>query len=252
VYYWLFLAVLGITTTGIKILKTKSNWYLFKSNSLLYFFIFIMSGAVDWDKYITDYNLKHAGSIASLDKRYLVSLSETNLKQLYDIKDHRDFNTDSIYHYGYYSRAQSNTAGLGNKLYSFLADTNNCWQSFNFRKARVAREIHDLQAAGKITSLDLSGNYITTLRPVYRLRELKELKLGAFDSDAFGGIVNFPKLEKLSVVDIDDKNFKYLEKLAHLETIVIYYYYSAVDANELTAKLTTTYPRLKVEQVKIE
>ncbi|MBA2612428.1 MAG: DUF4173 domain-containing protein [Bacteroidetes bacterium] len=199
VYYWLLLASIGLITTFIKIYKTRSAWYLFKSNSLFAYIILVLSAAIDWDKYISDQNLSRIKYIASLDKKYLISLSETNLAQLYTIKNDKDFNTDSLYHFEY-SYGYQNARWLDYKLYRFFENNAKLdWKSFNYRKQRVLSEIKDLNNKELITSLDLSSSCIYSLKPIFSIFNIKELILKNGRLASLNDLNNFPKLQKLDL-----------------------------------------------------
>ncbi|HXU28904.1 MAG TPA: DUF4153 domain-containing protein, partial [Bacteroidia bacterium] len=200
VYYWLFMAALGLGSTYVKLWKTKSNWFLFKSNSFMAYLVLVASAGIDWDKFIGDFNISNIKNIASLDKRYLISLSETNLARLYTIKDKAGFDVDSVYHYQYGYNSFSNSANLDSKLYDYLQ--NNCkddWRLFSFRKQRVLEELNDLNSNEKIRSLDYTEKYLTTLKPLFSINNLKELNLKNCGLWHLSELGNFQKLETLNL-----------------------------------------------------
>lgn len=218
VYYWLFMAALGLISTIHKVLYTKSAWYMVKNNALFAFVVLIFSAGVDWDKLISDFNLARVPTVASLDKRYLISISETNLAQLYRIKSHRDFNTDSSYHYQSY-RESKNTADLDAKLVLFLANNYNTdWRSFSLRTARVMHEIQDLNKSGKLLSLDLTRAYLLDMRALGALSNVRKLEIDTYGS--WIEIVNsFKKLDTVCLNYFDDKKIPALTKLPKLKAI---------------------------------
>ncbi|MDQ1085727.1 DUF4173 domain-containing protein [Siphonobacter sp. SORGH_AS_1065] len=79
VYIWLLLTGLGLFTTLLKIHQKKTNAYLFRVNSWITYFVFILMVAMPWAKIITHYNLNYS---RSLDLSYLFSLHPSNLPQL--------------------------------------------------------------------------------------------------------------------------------------------------------------------------
>lgn len=218
VYYWLFMAALGLISTIHKVLYTKSAWYMVKNNALFAFVVLVFSAGVDWDKRISDFNLARVPNVASLDKRYLISISETNLAQLYRIKSHRDFNTDSSYHYQSY-RESKNTADLDAKLVLFLANNYNTdWRSFSLRTARVMHEIQDLNKSGKLLSLDLTRAYLLDMRALGALSNVRKLEIDTYGS--WIEIVNsFKKLDTVCLNYFDDKKIPALTKLPKLKAI---------------------------------
>lgn len=64
--------------------------------------VMVLSGSIDWDLMITRYNFNHSDQLASLDKKYLLSLASSNLPELYSIRNKEGFNVDSSYSYRHY------------------------------------------------------------------------------------------------------------------------------------------------------
>lgn len=199
VYYWLLLAAIGLITTFLKIVKEQLNRYIFRITSFIAYIILVLSAVLDWDKYISDYNISKIKYLSSLDKKYLISLSESNLAQLFALKNNVDFNTDSLYHYEYQYH-YLNTAKLDAKLFDYLKNNEtDTWKSFTLRKQRVLEEIKKLNAAEKITSLDLSMKDIYSLSPVFSIDNLKDLNLQNSSISKLNELEHFKKLEKLNL-----------------------------------------------------
>ncbi|MDO5970911.1 DUF4173 domain-containing protein [Flavivirga aquimarina] len=75
VLIYLLLTIIGLLTTLIKVKQIKNFWYLFRVNTLTAFTILIISSTINWDNYITHYNLNYA---QSMDFNYLLDLSDNN------------------------------------------------------------------------------------------------------------------------------------------------------------------------------
>ncbi|GAA3639141.1 DUF4153 domain-containing protein [Flavivirga jejuensis] len=75
VLIYLLLTIIGLLTTSIKVKQIKNFWYLFRVNTLTAFTILIISSTINWDNYITYYNLNYA---QSMDFNYLLNLSNNN------------------------------------------------------------------------------------------------------------------------------------------------------------------------------
>lgn len=180
VYYWLALAITGLITTTLKIRRIEKAWYLLRVNSLIAFVILVISSSIDWDKWIGDYNFSHIRYIASLDKKYLIDLSETNLKQLYKIKNQKEFETDSVYHYNY-KYHYSNKSALDVKLYNFLVNNyQKDWRSFSFRTKRILKEIEETSTSNGLDTFDLSEAHVSSLKPILSLKGIKEIRFPYF------------------------------------------------------------------------
>jgi len=239
VYYWLFMAAIGLSILFIKIYKVRSAWYLFKINSFIVYILLIASASIDWDGYISTYNLSKVKYIASLDKKYLISLSETNLAQLYAIKNDKDFNTDSMYHYEYNYGYQNNKR-LDDDLYFFLKNQQkNDWRSFSLRKQKVFNELINLNAKNTITDLDVSQSYYSSLQPFFYINNIKELNCNGCRIQDLSELKHFKKLQKLNISDnnlaaLD--SFPLLTELTHL----------FVGGNLITGLKELSAPNLKV------
>lgn len=218
VYYWLLMAVFGLVTTFWKIQNSRSGWYLFKTNAIIAYVLLVLSACVDWDKLIGNYNLSHSSLLASLDKKYLLAISEVNLPKLYEVKDQDGFNVDSVYHYRYGYNSESNRQRLDKKLYNYLWDMkNDDWRSFSYRKERILNELYALNKQGKINSLDFSGSYIQTLKPVSFLDNIKELNVSQCDISALSELTDF---KKLRILNLDGNGIPSLDSLPYFKELV--------------------------------
>lgn len=207
VYVYLGLTLIGLASTFIKVAKQKSNWYLFRVNPQAYYAVMVLSCLINWDLYITHFNINKAvHENKKLEKYYLVDLSFKNLPDLlmlndsikaYDDYEARDyyFSLRGTYFYSFKS-------GLDKKLYDFLKDynTDSDWQSYCVEKSRVYHEILDLNAKGEIKSLELNNEYsISTLKPLYPLNNIQDLRLDNNVMRNVKELAHFPKLKKVSL-----------------------------------------------------
>ncbi len=72
---YLFLTLIGLITTFLKVSKVKNLWFLFRINTQTAFVLLMILSVVNWDNSITKYNINHA---QSLDLNYLINLSDNN------------------------------------------------------------------------------------------------------------------------------------------------------------------------------
>ncbi|PQJ79250.1 DUF4153 domain-containing protein [Polaribacter porphyrae] len=75
VLFFLMATSLGLMSTYFKVQKTKNLWYLFRKNTQIAFAVLILSSTLNWDKFITYYNINYA---EQLDLKYLINLSDNN------------------------------------------------------------------------------------------------------------------------------------------------------------------------------
>ena len=87
VFIFLLLALFGLFTVFVKIQKTKSNFYLLRTNALAAIFVLSFSAFFNWDVIIAKYNFKQADK-SFLHLEFLSKLSDKALPYLdYSIDD---------------------------------------------------------------------------------------------------------------------------------------------------------------------
>ncbi|TXD82018.1 DUF4173 domain-containing protein [Subsaximicrobium wynnwilliamsii] len=84
VYVYIFMTLIGLLTTFLKVLNLKNLAFLFRSNTQVAFMTLLLLSGVNWDRRITQYNLTQA---QDFDMDYLIKLSNRNAILLYDLKD---------------------------------------------------------------------------------------------------------------------------------------------------------------------
>ena len=73
VLFYLLICVASIMLCFIKLVKIKSFWFLIRSSGVSVLFLLVIFFTVNWNKIITDYNLKHI-EFSRLDFEYLYSI----------------------------------------------------------------------------------------------------------------------------------------------------------------------------------
>jgi hypothetical protein len=242
VYYWLGMAAVGLLSTVHKIAARKTWWYMFRLNTYTAFAVLVLSAGLDWDRFITRYNISHVPTLYSLDKRYLLSLSETNVKDLHELKGKPGFNADSVYHY-YFQNWMPSSEALDYKLYRFLEKYSLDWRSYNCRSARVYRETNAILT--ETDSLNFLHYSRIDLRVLGSCSKLKDLKLAQLDSSAYRNLHLFPKLSKLSLFSMYEGELNRLGALRTLDTLVIY---NTTDS--ITARVKRALPSLHLVHIK--
>lgn len=79
VHVYIFLTLIGLVTTFLKVMKIKNMVFLFRINTAIAFVTLMAFSTINWDYNITTYNLNNANSY---DLNYLIGLSESNAIQL--------------------------------------------------------------------------------------------------------------------------------------------------------------------------
>ncbi|MES2285415.1 MAG: DUF4153 domain-containing protein [Bacteroidota bacterium] len=244
VYIWLLLVLIGLMTTFVKILKAKSNWYLFRTNGWLFYFVLLFSCFINWDVIVTNFNINRAEQKHKpLDASYLVSLSERNIPQLLVLNDSikNQANTDDMYdtRSDSYNYVEINyKSALNHKLYRFLDEMDKMeWQSICFEKKRVYRELSLMKQ--NIKEIDLQNYYLQTLKPlamltdlqtiyfsINNLNDLRELKMFTslenlyLNSNRFDSIDYFPAMNNLKILSLSNNNIKSISPLKSVPNIL--------------------------------
>lgn len=243
VYIWLLLVLIGLMTTFVKILKAKSNWYLFRTNGWLFYCVLLFSCFINWDVIVTNFNINRAEQKHKpLDASYLVSLSERNIPQLLALNDSikNQANTGDMYdtRSDSYNYVEINyKPALNYKLYRFLDEMDKMeWQSICFEKKRVHRELALLKQ--NIKEIDLQNYYLQTLKPLAmlsdlqslyfsnnNLNDLRELKMFSnlenlyLNSNRFDSIDHFPVMNSLKILSLSSNNIKSISPLKNVPNL---------------------------------
>jgi hypothetical protein len=266
VYVFLSLSLVGLLFTFLKIKQTKSAWYLVRQNFEAWFLILGLCSLINWDKLISDYNIKHAKNIQVLDKAYLIGLSYANLPELTQIVFKNT--PDSLFKLNADPWSNYDLKRLSSKIYDFINDKQaETWQSFNLRDHQIDTKMQVLINEKVITGLALDHNYDLQLKKLSDFHYIKFLSLANIPQD-FELIAFFTKLEGLTVGNLSRSsiinilhnkelkrlninnyfdgvtNFECLKQLKKLETI-----YVPTVTNELLLDLNN-HPSLKVLEVK--
>ena len=78
VLVFLTLCIIGLLTVYLKVAKLKTFYYLIRVNGLTWYILLIVFGFINWDVFITNYNINNRDKIA-LDVEHLMELSDKTL-----------------------------------------------------------------------------------------------------------------------------------------------------------------------------
>jgi hypothetical protein len=206
VYVYLGLSLIGLLTTWIKIGKKKSNWFLFRVNSLSWWWMLVLASLVNWDALITNYNMGHAKDLKELDKNYLIELAPSTLPEMLAYNDTSELLKNNYSSDTYMSVFEDRGASYGERtlenklhgrLYKFLAKQDRTgWQSWNYDDSRILREVRTLGMNDKVKHLSLSNQVLLTLTP---LKHLGPACTNVRSLDAHGNALG-NELNELSIV----------------------------------------------------
>jgi len=163
VIIYLLLIFVGLLTIFVKIYQQKNNWYLIRANAWSLYAVMAIYSLVDWDSVITKFNLTNfeTKKKMEIDQRYLVSLSHTNLTQLFEfylvkrkkLLDQEKIESNPRFEYSFESSSSVRTRGYYYELeemlwykYNHLNEgyKNHEWPSTCYTKTKVLREVNSL------------------------------------------------------------------------------------------------------------
>jgi len=146
VYVWLFLAMMGLVVTAIKVKQDQSNWYLIRSNFNVWFFFLAFSSILNWDVLITRHNLSNQ-PLTKVDFHYLFSLSDANIPELLAVTKDKDFHliNGRLRDYSRPSSYTNNTKTyrtmMKTKIKYYLKEYKADWQSWDFRDKHIIESL---------------------------------------------------------------------------------------------------------------
>lgn len=76
VFVYLILAIFGLILTFIKVKEVKNLWFLVRKNTQIAFSVLLIAAAINWDTFITKYNVFNAKEV---DVTYLISLDNNKI-----------------------------------------------------------------------------------------------------------------------------------------------------------------------------
>ncbi len=214
VYIYLFLTLIGLITTAIKIMHFKTNAYLFRVNGWVFYIVLIMSTVVNWDKYIADFNIHKAKQI-QMD--YLASLSFDILPQLYN-HHHSTLNKNATSIISAYSKSDTER---DRQFYHFLTAYNDrSWKSWYYNSEQTYCDLLTMHTNQKITSLNLSLLHITSMAFLKKFDQLLQLNLTYNELMDIKELSRFKELNYLNITHnrlISLNGIAALKKLEYLD-----------------------------------
>ncbi|MES2592589.1 MAG: DUF4153 domain-containing protein [Bacteroidota bacterium] len=222
VYIWLLLVLIGLITTFVKILKAKSNWYLFRTNGWWFYAVLVISCFINWDVMVTEFNINRAEQKHKpLDTFYLLSLSERNIPQLMklndSIKSQAMIDDGRMEESPLYYEADHKPA-LHYKIYRFLEEMQQAdWQSFCIAKTKVYNELSGM--VKDVKDIDLRGKYLSTLKPLDLMKNIHTLNVSNNSLKDERELVLFPELEYLFLNYNQLDTIDHFPKLDHLKVL---------------------------------
>jgi hypothetical protein len=143
VYVFLFCATIGLALTFVKIRYKLSNYFLVRTNTLVWYVLLVCSVSINWDKAIASHHLSQAiANNREADINYVCSLSyqayPSVVSYLVNQSKKNATNTvqiDNGQNYYLISNLIDNLA---------IRDINYNWKSYNYARCKTYRELDEL------------------------------------------------------------------------------------------------------------
>jgi hypothetical protein len=207
VYVYLALTFAGLISAMIKVTMTKSNWYLFRFNGWSFYLALLILPSVNWDRFITKYNLEHS---KETDMKYVFDLSYAGLPDLVKYSTENDLSKltlptvdvgDMRYYYSEGRNMPQNYKNmLDRKIYDFMEHSSDRdWRSWCLDRDQVKNQLIVLHRSGSITELDLKGCGLTTVEYLKEFQGISNLDLSENAFSDMNSLIYFSELKKLNL-----------------------------------------------------
>jgi hypothetical protein len=228
VYYYLFFTIIGLLFTAYKIYKQKTVYFLYSTNTWIWYIVLVISCSINWESIIFNDQLKRYNTTKTLDFEYATRFDNSNLPELITLfnvgnKDSIDLNSsNNIYTI---CRDYNNLKiKVENDVVDFLLEQDAAeWQSYNKIDNETYEQILMLNQQQQFKNIKLyagtSNESETPIRAISCLTQLKTLII-------FDEVVDFKNLSLLKNVEkviwhgenlMSLKYFKSMKNLKELE-----------------------------------
>ncbi|HTB32872.1 MAG TPA: DUF4153 domain-containing protein [Bacteroidia bacterium] len=263
VYVYLMLALTGLITTLVKIVKAKSNSYLFRINGWIFYGFLVILSFPNWDRIVTSYNVENNKTEYP---EYMFSLSSSNITDLLPLYQKSIDSKDSVSYNSY--RNEEIRKGFSSALYNFITMNDTLdWRSWNYDGSRVFGEItnsnfinsvtvidlsdehyHEplpakLKIFSKVTSMNLRNSEIRTLKGLEEFPQLKWLDISYNHISDLSGIEKLKNLEYLNLNALRIADYSKLYKLQKLKELHVGRYYIS---DSMADEICRNIPNLKI------
>lgn len=254
VYIYLLLALIGLCTTAWKVIYRKTNAFLVRSNSWLFYAVLIASCFVNWDERIAKHNILHTKSfdddyIASLSFRAYPTLMNYNTKnnlqqypdgfqddlivflsqQRYQLEEHKWPSMNLAALSAYYTMKNQASFGAVHQL------------NLNSRKLKKAYYFPQLANAGL---LNLADNDLTDCKELGNYKKVKKLFLNDNEElSSLRGIEGMESLEEIYLNDTDVRDYSQLLLLTNLKVLEV-----EKISREWKRKIESRFPGIQINE----
>ncbi|HTF02741.1 MAG TPA: DUF4153 domain-containing protein [Bacteroidia bacterium] len=235
VYFYLLLTAIGVLTTILKVSGKKTNTWLFRINTWLFFSVFVCSSLVSWARFITWYSLYKSDYV---NRAYLSSLSYQSLPYLVELNLHPEKFSQKELNENYeddddllykvqllmdrnWGNKSEFSVRLYRRIYKQLAESRDVdWRSSTYHTARVEKELLAYPMYGNDTVLFLEYSRIEAVYYFPGFSKVERLDIGNNQVTSIGELAQYPNLEHADFVNNQLTTLDGIEgckKLTHLD-----------------------------------
>lgn len=217
VFVYLLLVLFGLSTVAVKLLRRKTNAFLFRSNSWMYFTVLVMASFVNWDGIIIRYNTlvaKHT------DFSYLATLSYNAYPELAEV-NRKNLLKDSGLYSERFLEYLDNDVHFLRSCYLLFSDADNVsWQSYCRNRQLVTAQLKN-RSLGSGGELNLARQLEKPFVYYPAFRDIAALNIEGCGQTDISVVKKFSNLRVLNIAGNPLKNIDAVTSLAALEDLNI-------------------------------
>lgn len=257
VYIYLLLTMIGLFTTAYKVIKRKTNAFLFRSNAWLFYGVMILACPFNFDAMIARYNSTVA---VQPDMNYLATLSFRAYPALFSRYEKQQFENipDNLLDQTFFFMSFTKETKQQGKWPSTIFSAAPVFEFLNTKPAigkasyvnvanRRLKHVWFFQCFANASSLDLSSNDLNDMGELGQYHDVKILLLdGNENLETVSGVESMYNLEELYLRNTKVTNYSPLLGLSHLKKL-----YVESMSNEWMARLENRFPGIDIQRSRI-
>ena len=233
VYFYLLLTAIGAATTIVKVYSRKTNTWLFRINTWLFFSVFIFSSLISWSRFITWYSLYKSNYV---NRAYLSTLSYQSLPYLVELNTNPDKFSDKDLNEDYVDDFTEIVYMLDNRnwgnhqdqfairvyrrVYVQLSEyRNEDWRSRTLNGDRVQNELLAMNEFGTDKVLHLDYSEITHIYYFPGFSKIERFNAGSNKITSIGELGSYRNLQEADLSNNLITSLNGIEKCTGLKYI---------------------------------
>jgi hypothetical protein len=234
VYFYLLLTAIGVATIAVKVFSRKTNTWLFRINTWLFFSVFVFASLISWSRFVTWYSLYKSDYVnraylSSMNYQSLPYLVELNVnpekfsqKELIESYDDDDDLLRMMEQLSYRDWGNKNdfSVRIYRRVYQQLSATRSVdWRSRTFHGQRVHRELMAFPAFGTDNVLYLEYSDIHHIYYFPGFRMIERINMANNRIRSIGELGQYPNLEEADLSNNEITSLSGIEKCQSLKML---------------------------------